>query len=466
MAPIAAYGFYTYPELTPFLYLLVLPLLVVHLRNGATRRVAAARYALAALVAGAIASVGAGPLLRFILDQVSLSRPGHEVRPGGAFAQGLVLVRQDAAAWWAMGTEHAVEAAWSIASGLGVVLTVLAAAGCVRLVRRGALGEVAAVAMLVVLAAYFSVIDSYGYATYKILSVAWWIVVLCLVEGLRGVAAWRMASMAAGHRTRALAGAAAVLAILAASLVVQTAHRWTIYDSTFVTSRQPSIASLVRLRDAAATEGPRDVLVAGALSDYPVMPWIFYALKDSPLRPFHENGIRTRVPGGAGWSRKDVVPDTTLLAAGEAHGARHLLQLPEFDLVDSRTLIVVARVENPNGIEAWGSWLGTEPIAVTLHGASGQQAELRFEAEPGPSLPASPERTLVLNTDGARVATRRIRGKMDVTFAFVTTGQSQILELSTTERPSVSVMPNGDHRPLMVAIRRIQVTLADRERTR
>ena len=63
----------------------------------------------------------------------------------------------------------------------------------------------------------------------------------------------------------------------------------------------PSLPALVRLRAAAATQPPMDVLVSPALSDFLTLPWVFYAFKDTPVRLYHPAKITVTVPGGAVW---------------------------------------------------------------------------------------------------------------------------------------------------------------------
>lgn len=457
----AAYGVYTYPELAPVLVLIMLPLVAAHLCDRGSRRAVLTSLGMAAAIATAILALGARPIVVFFLRQMAgaAGTPG-ELRPGGAFAQGLLLARWDPSAWWALGAEHSARLGLSGASIAGAGLTLIAMAGYVRLVRRHAMGEATAIIVLVVMAAYFVVVDEYGYGAYKVLSVGWWLIATCLVEGVTGMRGWRplVASIKRERGLAVLAGGGAI-ALVAIAVVLSTVSRWTVYASDAIAREQPSVSSLMGLRAAAARQPWRDVLLSGSATDPSSALWLVYAVRDSPLWIFHSLEVPMPPIGVRPWRHSDL-PESSLLRVGDARGAHRFFRLPELELVESRTLVLLDRIDSPNRDEAWGTWLGTTPIAVTVRGAPGLRAMMRFEAEPGPSLPETPERTLVLKEGGVTLGARRISRPTMVAFTFVATGEEQVLELSTPDRPTVARMPNGDDRALLVSIKNLAVAPA------
>jgi hypothetical protein len=124
-------------------------------------------------------------------------------------------------------------------------------------------------------------------------------------------------------------------------------------------------------------------------------------------------------------------------------------------------------------MSSWSTWssawtvpAGTKPGApgwaparspCPCSGAPGQAPVLSFEATPGPSRPESPRRTVVLQAGDRLLGRVEIDRPTRVAIPFVTAGSREVLTLSTPEIPTVTVMPNGDRRPLLVGIRELAV---------
>src|SRR5262245_18550884 len=148
-----------------------------------------------------------------------------------------------------------------------------------------------------------------------------------------------------------------------------------------------------------------DVLAMGASLDEVTVPWVFYALKESPLR-LYMRGSRVRFArGGDVLAPGAPAPPLALLPAADFAVGLARLRTPEFALVDLQGVTatpVIEDIDSPNRIEAWGTWLGTRPITICVLGPPGFAATLSFEAAPGPSLPGTPRRTLLLQA-GDRV---------------------------------------------------------------
>ncbi|MGH7265646.1 MAG: hypothetical protein ACREMB_12460, partial [Candidatus Rokuibacteriota bacterium] len=448
----AAYGVYTYPELAPILGLILLPLYLPPPAEVAPRRLVLG-YAAAAGIALVVLAPGVKPLWRFVEGQRAAAvAPG--MRPGGAFAAGLATSPGDPSAWWALGAEHGArqDARWPRVYGTllaGLVLT-----GVLRLARHGHWRQVAAFGLMTGGLVYFMLVDRYGYAAYKVLTVGWWLVGHGLVEG--GVAVLAAAGAGPGplglFRRRAAVGALALLFV--ACIVASERRRVVEYFQESVLPSQPSLAALARLRSAAASQPATDVLVTGALDHPFALPWIFYALRDTPLRAYHEATRPHPVPGGAPWP-EGPLPRSLLLPSPDVRGVPHRFTTGEFALVDLASSAVIVHVESPNGLERWGTWLGTEPITISLLGGAALPVALTFEARPGPSRPESARRRLVLRAGPRELGRLEIDRPTSVAFRFVTRGGRETVALSTPDTPTVAAMPNGDTRPLLVSIRHL-----------
>jgi hypothetical protein len=112
-------------------------------------------------------------------------------------------------------------------------------------------------------------------------------------------------------------------------------------------------------------------------------------------------------------------------------------------------------IENPNGMdrEADGlsAWLGGEAARITMWSDATTDALLDFRVAPGPSLPQSPIRTLTASQEGRSklfVISEPVEYRLPVALK---AGISE-LRLAVAEAPTLTVLPNGDPRPLMVRL--------------
>jgi hypothetical protein len=440
----AAYAFYTYPELSPFLAFFVAPLYLCPLRAPAARQPTSRDYALAAATAAVLLAPGARPLWRYLQSQLIGARGG--TRQGGTFGSGLVSVPPDFTAWWVLETGQ-----WGRL--LALALAGLALLGLIRLARRRG-AEVAAAALVAACLAYYVLIDRYGYAAYKILSIAWWLVGRCLVEGAAALVGRPVSPT--GRLRRGLA-VAALAALLLPALHAAARERARIFFDESFFRRQPTLAALTRLRSAAAGQPPMDVFLVSSAFDPLTLPWIFYALKDSPLRVFHERHFSSPLPDSVPLPDDGPIPATVLQPAPPPPGAALRFLSPEFALADLASTYIIEHVANPNSLEPWGSWLGTRPITVSLLAGPGLPLALTFEASPGPSRPDS-RRTLVIQA-GSRLPRRvELDRATRVAVPFVSAGGRETFTLHTPDLPTIPVQSNGDTRPLLIGIRHLQIT--------
>ena len=141
---------------------------------------------------------------------------------------------------------------------------------------------------------------------------------------------------------------------------------------------------------------------------------------------------------------------------------------------DSRTLLVSLRntrllahdswrLFNPNGIDLERSdaltfWLGP-PASLLAFSTRGGWADVRFEASPGPSLPERPDRTIRIRLGSQTVAENHLTKPTTLQFRCPLSAGINQLQLEVVEKPSISQLPNGDSRTLMVRVTDFSVQL-------
>jgi hypothetical protein len=252
---------------------------------------------------------------------------------------------------------------------------------------------------------------------------------------------------------------AALALLVSASLAASSGYRTTDYFQTAIFVRQPTIPALVRLKDRARGQPATDTFVPDTVGDGLLMPWIFYALKDDDLRLYHGPAAMPPVPGGGPWRNRNAIPATTLLPVAGLDGTASVrFRTPEFALVDSGSLVVIERIDSPNGHETWGTWLGTKPITITFWAPAGREASLTFDAGAGPSLPERLRRRLTIASSSGQGRQLEFDKTGTIAFPFVTAGGQEVLTLSTPDSPTVAVLPNGDIRPLLVRVTHLTVS--------
>jgi hypothetical protein len=450
LAAFVAYGTYTYPEVTPFVVLFAIPLFLRPAETAPRRR----RIVALAVVVGIgalLIAPGATDLWQFFERQRGAAAVTTGIRPGGAFAGSLVTHPANPAVWWTLGAEYNLPLG-PVGTACGVALTGLALVGVIQMWRRRRWAELASLALLGAAVGYFVFVDHYGYGAYKLLSVACWLVGRCLIEGCAAVLATsRPVPGVAGIKRVRWAGAAAALTVLLlASLAVTADRRLRFYSPRAIYDQQPTLAAIARLQSAAGPLPAMDVLIDKSLSGPYSLPWIIYALKDTRLRPYH--ATEYFIPGGETWKATDPLPQSVLLHPDLSHTAGLWFRTPEFALVSTKSMALVERIESPNGFEGNGTWLGTRPVTITFLAPRGGRFLVVFDAAPGPSLTGTPRRTLVFASGSREVGRHVIVNLSRVVFPFVASGGREVVTLSTTDRPNIGVLPNGDTRTLLVGL--------------
>lgn len=194
--------------------------------------------------------------------------------------------------------------------------------------------------------------------------------------------------------------------------------------------------------------------------------WAMYYLRDVPILIYPYRGYAAQSHVVPLMDRSSQVPlstiryvltdhqtimpykQTTLVWTGERYKLWH---------IETKNWAFIVDIKNPNGVESWnnrtGLWLGQEKTSLGVISSRRGNAVLSAEFSPGPSLPGSQERHLAIKTDKGYQTQQTIFGVgshfIDIPLV---AGRNQI-DLISLDKPTLSVMPNGDPRRMLVGMR-------------
>jgi hypothetical protein len=116
-------------------------------------------------------------------------------------------------------------------------------------------------------------------------------------------------------------------------------------------------------------------------------------------------------------------------------------------------------ISNPNDLETLDGqpffWLGDGPTILTIYSGYDRSIRVLFEAKLGPSFSGYSERHLrTTSQDWATISVVQ-PGPVELEIP-VWKGENQVI-FEVVERPNISVLPNGDQRPLMLGVLNLRV---------
>jgi hypothetical protein len=450
-----AYGMYVFPEVTPFLCAVLLPLAARDPAGGRRGRDTIRPLAVAGLVASVLMLPGLGGVWKVYAVNLRLfaaGTPGSAERPGGFFAYGLLERPWDPGAWWALGPDWPGAGFSTRAAVVGGLLVALLALGVAHRARERFRGDAAGVLIAVLLAGCFVWIARYSYPAYKILSVSAWLVMWCVTEaarvGLRAIAADAVAMRRLGW-----VGPAMLVASLVGGGVLCAAARLRHYFPPEVHRRQPPARALIELREAG--RGQPDGAALVSLADrFLAQPWILYALRDSRL------SLYVRPPAYASGERpapRQAAIPAVLIPSDRAwayQGQRPLLETRDFRLLSVDPLAVLADIEAPDGIDADGIWLGARSVVLAIRALDAARVALVLDVGPDPGLP-EPARSQVRVTASGQEIERPVTARADVRVEVTLPAGWQRVELGV--RPAVVTLASGAARPARVRVHGIRL---------
>ena len=129
--------------------------------------------------------------------------------------------------------------------------------------------------------------------------------------------------------------------------------------------------------------------------------------------------------------------------------------------------VVVTDVQNPNGLERDGKehffWLGNKDAVLEL--LSAHPGIITFQAQtfPGPSLLERKERVLSIRTSLGFQAQLHLDNQKEITISIPVSGGLNQIMMRDLDVPSLTRLPHGDTRTLLLQIRSWRITDFKRE---
>jgi hypothetical protein len=126
---------------------------------------------------------------------------------------------------------------------------------------------------------------------------------------------------------------------------------------------------------------------------------------------------------------------------------------------------VIVDIRNPYGIGQGemerGFWIGTKDTELDIVASKAGWVMLQASFSPGPSIPERLDRKiLVLGEQGSREVITIPNAGFHAFQMPVVAGKNRF-KLQSLDHPTVTQLPNGDPRPFLLGVRRLQVSFRD-----
>ena len=469
LAGLSAAALYCYPEMA--LFILVGAGLLLLQRLSSKSKVIR-EWLILLLGAAGLAAILVVPFAKdlawFVMNQLNAAMSLRIAK--GAFGE-LLLPGQRLMAFWGFGRDHfyfvngdRMSQIWDYSRYLlTLALSVLASLGLFELFRRKAWGLAVTIVMLFSGAMLMIFRAAYPYGAYKFILLNWWGMAWAVVVGADLLSTWL-------PEKRYRWGFEIGLATLLLLFLFVNGFRVLALDRAI---SQKSIKPFKQVEQIKEIVGD-DAVVVAVKNDL-ANEWAVYFLRDIPIHlaiyraymaqrhvvPYMERAAAVHISDAPYVLTDDVdslnpdpvfFPQTNVLWSGELYS---LWQLPRAGW------ILVNSVRNANGIEDWegepGLWLGQGDTEIHLIANRDGRVGLSGHFVPGPSLPETSVRRLMVRTDrGYEKEETFIREGVDLIFVPVAEGTNTIV-LHTLDKPTVAQLPNGDTRPLLLGVKGLRV---------
>jgi hypothetical protein len=455
LACLVAGSLYTYPEIAPF----VLGGLCLCLAQRiSAERALAGRWAILLLVSAGVAGGLVWPFARFLLaffhKQATVAFAAHGSRPGEGMAPQLLRPQDFPWTFWGLPAKQLVPAV------LAPVLNVLGGLGLLQLWRRKQWGVALTVTVLFGSTLVMAFVLGYDYGAYKLILISWWGVCLAVALGAQKVVA-RMGATPLRQRELRMGLGGLLLLVLFFTVRAVAGFDRTLAPKTVHPFRQ------VREIGRFARGNPVAVAVDEPLAN----EWAVYFLRDlsvylvayrfymavSSIVPLMDRAKPIRLADvryilADRGSLVRLPPESRPLWSG---GAYSLWQLPREDWIFGGV------VRNDNGVENWdgesGLWLGQGSTEIRLLSSRAGTVVLAGYFSRGPSLPGKADREILVQPEHGSERIMRITADAPQSISIpVQAGQTRVM-LRALDKPTLTVLPNGDHRPLLVGIRGLKI---------
>lgn len=455
---------YCYPEMTPFV-LGGSSLFVVH--RIFLKKADFKKWLI--LLGGAItvALIFTSPWLKIFLDflnnQLNAATAG-ENRPGNGYFPQLLRIDCFLGAFWGYWSPFqdctkftAYHLGWKVASNLiSAVLFGLFGFGLVDVLRRREWG-LAAVMISLLCGMYIMIVHFvYDYGAYKFLLLSWWAISYASVSGVV-----LLLTQIREKKNRRIAKWS--VSILFVCFILLNGIRIFDFDRTV---SQKNIRIYRQVEEIKKIVKDEAVIVN--THDPKASEWALYFLRDIPLylsgadHPYYKaDTLMKRARSVDVFNSRYLLSDdlsktsNSMMNLVWSGGPYRLLMLPK------RSWILLNSIRNTNGIENWegeiGFWMGTGETELNLLSSYQGQALLHAYFLLGPSLPNQSDRHLLVSTDNGYEATVTLRKDGPQAYAIPVIAGINRVSIRPLDKPSLSVLPNGDSRHLLVGVKGLKV---------
>jgi hypothetical protein len=450
---LASAAFYAYVELSVLGLLVAMSLIAVP--NVSTRSLIG-RAPLICCLAVPIAIILSWPasdaLLAFLKHQYSDTSAA--VRPGEGYFPGLVSQFDWFGGMWALGPEHPLGHAFSIANAIGAALLLVTVAGVWSERKRWStvLGF-AVVAVAFVYCAYF---QHYSYAAYKTISVNFWLLGFFTVAGFLWLAAF-LSDNRSSRRGITIAAIAGLLAITGFRIAVAN-------EVTHFTRNAIQQEHFQEIQTVADMIGKEPTLLA--VRDPLANEWAVFYLADTPMLivPYrrymaqpHVIPLMSRAKAVSPAAIRYIVTDRNDPVRSRVVGARPIWEGQAYViwLIDRPDWAVIADFNSPNGIEEDGRnswvWLGGPEVEFIIVAGRAGVAELTGMFYQSPQAPQGIEGIRVSLTDASgrhEIKIRQVANRLPINLSLGMT----TVTIKVEDKANPAVPAGKDPRALMLRL--------------
>jgi len=445
---------YIYPEMTPFIFLSVLLLLLYHVIRGRVHFISLVHWGgIFFFVFALLVSAYFSTWFKFILSQFSNIQAS--VRPGEFVASELLSNDYWWLGIWGLGGDiNTVDWLRKICALTFLILSII---GFLVLIKNKNWGLVAVQILLSALVAYFIQVQKYSYGAYKLITLLWWLVSYMMVLAVR----WLQAKSYNRFIPVLSKGSYLLAIIIVAYLNIMQGIR---FDRNLINTDIKLYKELL-LIPPIVNNSPVGISVSDPIANM----WAMYYLRES-ITYFFSYQAYPNQPHVLPFMHRSQQVDLSKIRylLTDAKGFRpeeasmlwHNSVYSLWKIKDSPFFI--AGISNPNGVEILNNnefyWLGNQKTLIDIQSSFTGIISIVGDFMMGPSLSETTERNLMV--------TSRINGQSH-SFAFtirpgrniievpVSRGNNKI-ELSVLDEPTINSLPNGDSRVLLLGLQNIQ----------
>jgi|GEM_PF-3274749 len=405
----------------------------------------------------------------FIVNQLHTVTGTQVVRPGEGFFRELLSPKFGLGGFWGFGGDYSAAAnlvgsswsylgkTWDLGRNvLGITFSLLALLGILLLFKRKE-WEMIGLLALFLLGSLFMIFHlAYSYGAYKFIVLNWWGMSLIVVLGIQ----FFSAKMPKKRREIEILSVCLILAFLSTNGIRVAAFNFAFTKTILPFKQLEEIKKIVR-------NEPIIVVVEDDLANQ----WAVYFLRDLPvyLAEYKVYMAQPHVIPYMDRAKPVKTSQTSYILAdsiglfsfsrGEAFwsgGPYYLWKVPR------ENWIFISSLRNENGREIWGGecgfWIGKGDTEIKLLSPKEGEAILQGFFILGPSLPDKKDRRLLIQSDQGyqKVLTIWKEGPQTLRIP-ISTGPNHII-LRALDKPTLSALPSGDNRPMLVGIRGLKVS--------